>query len=131
MNAELATIEFCREIAGLSPHELLLGVAPGRRHERLLAKYRGCRRSPAMARAKLVADLRAALARGAAGEAADLLVALRRLLAMREVAANAGEPRCTRRRIAGGRARLAQAPQAMSPAARPTGEGIVIAFQKL
>jgi hypothetical protein len=82
MSSVLAPIDFCRTAAGLGPHELLLGVTPGRRHERLLQKYRCPRRSPAMARARIVADLRAALARGETGAAADLLVALRRLLVL-------------------------------------------------
>lgn len=81
MSAELASIDFCRKLAGLAPHEILLGVTPRARHARILAKYRGARRSPAMARVRIVADLRAALARGARVEAADLLLALRQLLA--------------------------------------------------
>ncbi|MGJ0506476.1 MAG: hypothetical protein ACR652_04935 [Methylocystis sp.] len=82
MSAELAPIELCQKLAGLAAHEVLLGVAPGGRHARILANYRRARRSPAMARARIVADLRAALLRGAAGEAADLLLVLRRFLAL-------------------------------------------------
>lgn len=99
MSSVLAPIEFCRTAAGLSPHELLLGVTPGGRHERLLQKYRCPRRSPAMARARIVADLRAALARGETGEAADLLVALRRLLALDAASAAVVHSRCARRKI--------------------------------
>lgn len=99
MSSVLAPIEFCRTAAGLGPHELLLGVTPGGRHERLLQKYHCARRSPAMARARIVADLRAALARGATGEAADLLVALRRLLVLDADPAPVLNARCARRKI--------------------------------
>jgi hypothetical protein len=99
MSSVLAPIDFCRTAAGLGPHELLLGVTPGGRHERLLQKYRSPRRSPAMARARIVADLRAALARGETGEAADLLVALRRLLAMDARPAQVVHSRYARRKV--------------------------------
>jgi enoyl-CoA hydratase/carnithine racemase len=98
MCAELASIRICQEAAGLAPHELMLGVAPGGKHERLLAKHLGARRSPAMARIHIVADLRAALARGAASEAADLLLALRRLLALHARVAPAASVRGLRLR---------------------------------
>ncbi len=81
MNPELTPIARCEEIAGLEPHELVLGVSPGRKHERLLAAYRRGRRSPTVARVRIVADIREAVAHGAASRAADLLIVLRRLLA--------------------------------------------------
>ncbi|GLI92791.1 polysaccharide deacetylase [Methylocystis echinoides] len=96
MCAELASIHFCQETAGLAPHELMVGVTPGGKHERLLAKHRRARRSPAMARVHIVADLRAALARGAASEAADLLLVLRRLLALHARVAPAASVRSLR-----------------------------------
>ncbi|WP_457796981.1 polysaccharide deacetylase [Methylocystis sp. S23] len=82
MIAHLTPIERCTEVAGLAPHEIMLGVSPSEKHERLLAKYRSARRSRAAARARIVADIRAAVSSGATGEAADLLVVLRRLLAV-------------------------------------------------
>lgn len=126
MNAVLLTpIERCSEIAGLAPHEIVLGVSPSEKHERLLAKYRRARRSRAIARARLVADIRAAVSSGAAREAADLLIVLRRLLALdtagpRRVATSSARRRGTaaRRRSAsrlGGRP--AEARAASHPAA--------------
>jgi hypothetical protein len=82
MNALLTPIERCTEIAGLAPHEIVLGVSPDETHERLLEKYRSARRSRAMLRARIVADIRAAVASGATRQAADLLIVLRRLLAL-------------------------------------------------
>lgn len=82
MNARLTPIERCKEAAGLAPHEIVLGVSPNETHERLLAKYRCARRSHAVARARIVADIRAAVSSGATREAADLLIVLRRLLAL-------------------------------------------------
>jgi hypothetical protein len=120
MNAVLTPIERCSEIAGLAPHEIVLGVSPGEKHERLLAKYRRARRSRAMARARIVADIRAAVSSGAAREAADLLIVLRRLMALdsagpRRVAASTSRRRgvVARRRSAsrlGGRPVEARAP---------------------
>lgn len=78
----LSPIERCERVAGLAPHEMLLGVSPGERHARLLVRYRRARRSRALMRNEVVADLRAALGRGAKGEAADLLIVLRLLLAV-------------------------------------------------
>ena len=82
MHTPLRPIARCQEIAGLAPHEMVVGVSPSEKHERLLAKYRRARRSPTVARAKIVADLRAAVKSGANGDAADLLIVLRRLLAL-------------------------------------------------
>lgn len=81
MAPRLTPIARCAEIAGLAPYEIMLGVSPSEKHERMLAKYRRARRSVAVARAKIVADLRAAILRGACSEAADLLIVLRRLMA--------------------------------------------------
>jgi hypothetical protein len=91
MLPRLAPIERCVDVAGLAPNEIVLGVAPNETHERALEKYRGVRRSEAMARARIVADLRAALERGSAVRAADLLIVLRRLLAFDT---GAGTRRC-------------------------------------
>jgi hypothetical protein len=93
MNARLTPIECC-EVAGLAAHEILLGATPGETHERLLAAYCRERRSLAVARSRIVADIRAALARGATGDAADLLIVLRRLLSF---SAPDLRPPCARR----------------------------------
>jgi hypothetical protein len=82
MKAVLTPIGRCSEVAGLAPHEIVLGVSPSEKHERLLAKYRCARSSRAVARARIVADIRAAVSSGAAREAADLLIVLRRLMAL-------------------------------------------------
>lgn len=118
MNAVLTPIERCSEVAGLAPHEIVLGVSPGEKHERLLAKYRRARRSRAMARARIVADIRAAVSSGATREAADLLIVLRRLLAL-----DARQPRrvatsFSRRRGAPAPRRPASCLRARSAAAR-------------
>ncbi|HEY8163737.1 MAG TPA: hypothetical protein VIF34_15955 [Methylocystis sp.] len=81
MVPRLTPIQRCVEVAGLKPNEIMLGVNLSEKHERMLAKYRRARRSDAVARAKIVTDLRDAVSRGATGEAADLLIVLRRLLA--------------------------------------------------
>ncbi len=82
MAPRLTPIERCAEVAGLAPHEIMLGVSPSKKHERMLAKYRRARRSTGVARAKIVADLRAAIVRGARCEAADLLIVLRWLMTL-------------------------------------------------
>lgn len=109
MFAQLTPIESCQEIAGLAAHEIMLGVTPGEKHERLLARYRRARRSPAITRAKIVADIRVAVTRGARGEAADLLIVLRRLLAHASRVAPIFRQRCARRPVAV-RRRLTRAP---------------------
>ncbi|RTL87397.1 MAG: polysaccharide deacetylase [Hyphomicrobiales bacterium] len=93
MTVPLTPIATCREIAGLGPHEILLGAVPGEKHERMLAGYCRNRRSRAVARTKVVADIRAAVMHGATRDAADLLIVLRRLLS---AAAPFGQP-CARR----------------------------------
>lgn len=80
MTSRLTPIERCAAIAGLSGHEIVLGVSPGAKHERMLARYRRAA-SRDTARTRLVADIRSALQLGAPRRAADLLVVLRRLLA--------------------------------------------------
>lgn len=110
MIAQLAPIRHCQEVAGLAAHEIVLGVAPARKHERLLARYRRARRSAAMSRARVVADIRAAMMRGAAKEAADLLIVLRRLLTLASRAAPAPRHGGDRRRIARARAGAMRAP---------------------
>lgn len=112
MFAQLTPIERCAEVAGLAPGEIMIGVTPGEKHERLLAKYRRSRRSPSLARARIVADIRAAMSLGEKGAAADLLVVLRRLLALGLDCGPRGiRPSAPRRRV-----RTARAPR---QAARP------------
>ncbi len=100
MTVQFTSIARCREVAGLGPHEIVLGAAPSEKHERLLAGYCRNRRSRAVARAKIVADIRVAVMQGATREAADLLIVLRRLLSE---AAPLGPPYA--RRCLGGRRR--------------------------
>ena len=80
MNPELMPIGRCAEMAGLRGHELVLGVSPSDKHRRMLARYRRVL-SPDAARGRVVADIRSAVAIGAARRAADLLIVLRWLLA--------------------------------------------------
>jgi hypothetical protein len=90
MTQDLIPIARCAEISGLLPHEMVLGVAPCALHEKLLASYLAPRGSRAATGAAIVADIRAALSLGAAARAADLLVALRQLLARETVGPGAG-----------------------------------------
>lgn len=76
----LASIEHCATIAGLRPHEMLLGASLDDKHEELLLSY-GRGRSPSEARRRIVADIRAAVRSAAADRAADLLIVLRLLIA--------------------------------------------------
>jgi hypothetical protein len=117
MSSHLTPLEYCREIAGLAPHEIVIGVTPGEKHERLLAKYRSARRSLTVARTKIVADLRAAVTSGAKGEAADLLIVLRRLLSMDQPAARLLPPTGARR--SGATLRLAIRSPIHAPAPAP------------
>ncbi|WP_363349206.1 polysaccharide deacetylase [Methylocystis echinoides] len=94
MSIQLTPIARCQEIAGLGPHEIMLGAVPGEKHERLLARYCRNRRSAALARTAIVADIRAAVTDGATREAADLLIVLRRLLSQ---PASSRRPPCARR----------------------------------
>ncbi|MGD9656411.1 MAG: polysaccharide deacetylase [Methylocystis sp.] len=80
MNPELLPIGRCAEMAGLRSHELVLGVSPSDKHQRMLARYRRAVSLDA-ARGLVVADIRSAVNIGAARRAADLLIVLRWLLA--------------------------------------------------
>lgn len=100
----MTPIDRCSEVAGLRPHEIVVGVTPSEKHERLLKRYRS-RRSRAAARVKLVADIRRAVSAGAARSAADLLIVLRRLLALGPCAPAGGRAPGTRRRRGASRER--------------------------
>jgi hypothetical protein len=80
MIPELTPIERCAEMAGLRSYELVLGVSPSDKHQRMLARYRR-NLSLDSARRQLVADIRNAVEIGAPRRAADLLIVLRWLLA--------------------------------------------------
>lgn len=113
MNAFLAPIERCREVAGLAPHEMVLGVSPNEAHARMLDSYRRARHSQAMARARIVADIRAAVSCGATREAADLLVVLRWLLATGAAdSPRLSAPSCSRRQGRDNRRRTSRAASA-------------------
>jgi hypothetical protein len=81
MFSQLAPIRLCEEMTSLRPHEILVGVAPSARHERLLEKYLDGR-SRAAARTRIVADIREALKAGTPRRAVDLAIVLRQLLAI-------------------------------------------------
>jgi hypothetical protein len=83
MVPDLMPIDRCAEISGLRSHEIVLGVSPCAKHDRLLSRYNRDRGRDA-ARAMIVADIRNALEFGSTRRAADLLVVLRRLLAKRD-----------------------------------------------
>lgn len=120
MSTHLTPLERCREIAGLSSHEMMIGVAPSEKHEDMLSKYIGARRSLRIVRMTIVADLRAALAAGALLDAADLIVVLRRLLTLDARAAQFRRPDF-RQRFYGG-ARSARARTTMPNGSKNAGE---------
>ena len=85
--SSLATLAQCAEVSGLSSNEMLVGVVPARKHERLLESYHfntgvGAGRLSA----RICFDIRTALQMGAPEQAADLLVVLRLFLAQNEEA---------------------------------------------
>jgi len=67
--------------AGLAASEMVVGVTPSARHDRLLYSYMfNIERGPAAVHDMMVADLRRFLDLGARREAADRLIVLRRFL---------------------------------------------------
>lgn len=79
---DLVGLGACAEMCGLGTHEMLLGVSPCERHDRLFAVYKmTAGEAQAALRARIVADIRRALDHGVTRHAADLLVVLRRCLA--------------------------------------------------
>lgn len=103
MISNLTPLTRCQRIAGLAAHEIVLGVTPGKKHERLLARYRRGRGRKSAARVAIVADIRAALQAGARAEAADLLIVLRRLLTLDLDGAGQDRACARRKRLAAGR----------------------------
>jgi hypothetical protein len=94
---ELAPLSKCISITGLRPNELILGVTPSERHERLLASYQFAEMlGGGELRSALVEDIRAALETFAFEHAADLLIVLRNVLGSRSRptshSADAGPP---------------------------------------
>ncbi len=78
----MISLQQCTAIAGLSSHEMILGVAPSARHETLLRSYATISGlSRAALRGLIVTDLRNFLDLGATRQAGDRLVVLRRFLA--------------------------------------------------
>jgi len=116
MLPELTPIARCAQIVGLGAHEMVLGVSPGEKHERLLATYRRAY-APAAARKRIVSDMRDALGSGAKMRAADLLIVLRRLLASESASDDRGPP--ARRRNRPMRLRLNWRVVADGPERRP------------
>lgn len=127
MNPELMPIGRCAEMAGLRSHELVLGVSPSDKHQRMLARYRRAVSVDA-ARGRVVADIRSAVKIGAARRAADLLIVLRWLLAPEasfDASCAAARPR---RRILSARRRRAIDPAAFAQESSKRGGEIVLLF---
>lgn len=118
MLPELAPIERCAEMAGLEGHEIVLGVSPGDKHFRMFSRYRRAASLEA-ARGRVVADIRNAVAIGAARRAADLLIVLRWLFAPGAIRADADEraPTHSRRRTSLARLRRGWRVSGAAPAA--------------
>jgi len=77
----------CAAIAGLSSHEMILGVTPSARHEALLRSYASITNlSRAALCGLIVTDLRNFLDLGAMRQAGDRFIVLRRLLSEEQVA---------------------------------------------
>lgn len=71
----------CAAFAGLASNEMVLGVTPAVKHDRLLSSYlANLGRGAIAVRDMIVADLRAYLDLGAMQRAADQLIVLRRFL---------------------------------------------------
>lgn len=128
MNPELMPIGRCAEMAGLRSHELVLGVSPSDKHQRMLARYRRAVSVDA-ARGRVVADIRSAVKIGAARRAADLLIVLRWLLAP-EASFDASSCAAARprRRILSARRRRAIDPAAFAQESSKRGGEIVLLF---
>lgn len=131
MNFTLTPIDRCAEIAGLRSHEIVLGIIPDARHERMLARYRRTD-SGGTARARVVADIRDALEIGASRRAGDLLIVLRRLLAesATNVARCARQSPARRRRPARLRASAPIRSAARAAGAKPSEPGTVLAWRR-
>lgn len=127
MNPELMPIRRCAELAGLSSHELVLGVSPSDKHERMLARYRRAVSLDA-ARGRVVADIRSAVRIGAVRRAADLLIVLRRLLAPKPALVDTPAMARPRRRIPSARRRRAIDPTAVAQESSKRGGENVLLF---
>lgn len=127
MNPELMPIRRCAELAGLRSHELVLGVSPSDKHERMLARYRRAVSLDA-ARGRVVADIRSAVQIGAARRAADLLIVLRCLLAPEAALDESASVARPRRRVLSARRRRAIDPTALAQESSKRGGEIVLLF---
>lgn len=127
MNPELIPIRRCAELAGLRSHELVLGVSPSDKHQRMLARYRRAVSLDA-ARGRVVADIRSAVAIGAARRAADLLIVLRCLLAPEASLDDSCVMARPRRRVLSARRRRAIDPSALAQESSRSGDDVVLLF---
>lgn len=127
MNPELMPIGRCAEMAGLGSHELVLGVSPSDKHERMLARYRRAVSLDA-ARGRVVADIRSAVKIGAARRAADLLIVLRWLLAPEACLDHSRAIARPRRRIEAARRRRTIDPSAVAQESSKRDGEIVLLF---
>jgi len=77
----MISLQQCTAIAGLSAHEVILGLTPSARHETLLWSYVSITSlSRAALRSLIVADLRNFLDLGATRQAGDRFLVLRQFL---------------------------------------------------
>jgi hypothetical protein len=77
----MISLQQCTCFAGLSSHEVILGVTPSARHEALFRSYIAITSlSKAALRSLIVTDLRDFLDLGAIRQAGDRLIVLRRFL---------------------------------------------------
>lgn len=120
MKIRLASLAHCAAVAGLQPHEMVAGVMPTAKHERMFQRYR-CQ-SSATAQGRLVAEIRDALAIGAATRAGDLLILLRWAIATPQPV---GQPSRRRRRMPIRLARKAWLNPVATVAERETREAVV------
>jgi hypothetical protein len=127
MDPELMPIGRCAEMAGLRSHELVLGVSPSDKHQRMLARYRRAVSLDA-ARGQVVADIRSAVKIGAARRAADLLIVLRCLLAPEASLDNSTAAARPRRRIPSARRRRAIDPTPLALESLKSGGEVVLLF---
>ncbi|MFO1102010.1 MAG: polysaccharide deacetylase [Methylocystis sp.] len=114
-------------MAGLRSHELVLGVSPSDKHQRMLARYRRAVSLDA-ARGRVVADIRSAVKIGAARRAADLLIVLRWLLAPEASLDSSPAVARPRRRTPSARRRRAIDPTPLAQESSKSGGEVVLLF---
>jgi len=90
----LLPLSRCAKICGLDAKEMIVGAQPRAEHIRLAARYRRCSdANKQVMRSAMVQAIRAALQRSALVPAAELLTALRMMLAVERRVMGAGRRR--------------------------------------